>query len=356
MKQIAQATATILKNVKRGAQIGVLGAALTAGTMMGVGCANPSGGNTNTYEENTGNNGGNTNTGDENTGNNGGTTTPEPEPEPEPTPSKEYGEPYDKTIGNGNYVIHNFISDNDNIEYETVADDMNHYLGLAETHIKGMANDLQQSTNTTYFDEFINSIKNDDHYYIDADFLRGSNLNRVADSILDPSEPILADIINHIDGVNEKGAFSYAYQILANENYKEGLGVYRNGSSVMNHYEDKKTYIEDVGQYIPQLAELGLAKDMEITPEFMTKITDLIDGNLATVANNMNNGVTQKDLQKFINLALTPHGLYALDQRTIGYTNHSWTMGINGQATAMAQAIRGTYQTTALHADQELSR
>ena len=57
-----------------------------------------------------------------------------------------YGEePYDKAIGNGNYILHNFIGENDKLTAENIVDGTNHYLGKAETYLKGLASKWNES-------------------------------------------------------------------------------------------------------------------------------------------------------------------------------------------------------------------
>lgn len=341
MKQIAQATATILKNVKRGAQIGVLGTALVAGPLMG--CANPSDGNTNTYEENTGNNNGNTNdntgnnSGNTNTGNtndntgntgnsgntndntgNSGTVTPEPEP------SKQYGTPYDKTIGNGNYVLHNFISDNDNIKDNL---DMKHYLELGETYINDLATDFKKSTQgrTTYFDNFINTINehNDLHSGLNIADYSANNISSAA-------EPIYTDVVSHLNDIKQAFAFLDVYRTMANEAYREGLGKFRDyNSEVTRKYEKEKAEIEGSAELNPYFQEFGFTAGMEYDQNFFNNLTNLSDRLLGVAAQNMNNAgknVTIQDLQKVMNTTLALRSLYGSDIQKKNLLNHRCNM------------------------------
>lgn len=370
MKQIAQATATIWKNVQRGAQIGILGTALVAGSVMG--CANPSGGNTNTYEEdnsntNTGNNSGNTNNGNTNTGNNGntntgnnngntndntgnsgntGTVTPEPEPEP----SKQYGTPYDKTIGNGNYVLHNFISDDEYFyDQDTIVEDMNHYLALGETYINDQTTTFAKTVNgrTDYFDNFINQVRNNNNLEIDDFNIGENNIDRTANQITFASESIYTDIINNMNSKSDARAFSYAYRIMANEAYKEGLGNYRQYESVaMKIYSDEKADIDSSAVLNDNFIALGFTAGMEYDSAFLTQVTNLSDRLLRDAVQNMNNAgknVTVQDIQKVMNITFNAHSIHGMDARTKGNLQHGCNMGLS-DVWAMQEAIR-QYQT-----------
>lgn len=354
MKQIAQATATIWKNVQRGAQIGILGTALVAGSVMG--CANPSGGDTNTYEEdnsntNTGNNSGNTNNGNTNTGNNNGNTNDNTgntgnnngntndntgnnggngndnqgnTGDNTETPGKQYGTPYDKAIGNGNYVLHNFISDEDNIENNL---DMKHYLELGETYINDLATDFKKSTQgrTTYFDNFINTINehNDLHSGLNIADYSANNISSAA-------EPIYTDVVNHLNDIEQAFAFLDVYRTMANEAYREGLGKFRDyNSEVTRKYEKEKAEIEGSAELNPYFQEFGFTAGMEYDQNFFNNLTNLSDQLLGVAAQNMNNAgknVTIQDLQKVMNTTLALRSLYGSDIQKKNLLNHRCNM------------------------------
>ena len=392
----------MLDNLKKGVQIGVLGAALTAGSVIGVGCStgdeggktydedqtittpgnnnggntgnnggntgNNNGGNSGNNGGNTGNNGGNTgnnggNTGDNNGGNtgdnNGGNTGDNNGGNENEQPSKEYGTPYDRAIGrDGEYLLHNFMSDEDNIEDATIYEDLNHYLALGATHIEGMATKLQNMVNdrTNYFDQFINNINQNSRYFeIDHNLTR-SNLDEAIDGISDAAAPIFADIIYNLDK-NNQYKFYYAYRILANEAYREGAGYMREttGGS-MSYYENNKgKFIEDVPIFIEEIEDMGeIYKKDDFTP-----ITDLTNGLLEIAANNIstrnNTEVRMEDLRQVVNLSMTANSLLAMDRFNRSY-EHSHLTSFNN-VWIMGEVIDGRYTpTTSQEQDQGLSR
>ncbi|MCH5291331.1 MAG: hypothetical protein J1D88_06185 [Treponema sp.] len=340
----------MLDNLKKGVQIGVLGAALTAGSVMGVGCSTGDEGGK-TYDEDQtittpgNNNGGNT--GD----NNGGNENEQP--------SKEYGTPYDRAIGrDGEYLLHNFMSDEDNIEDATIYEDLNHYLALGATHVEGMATKLQNMVNgrTNYFDQYINNINQNSRYFeIDHNLTR-SNLDEAIDGISDAAAPIFADIIYNLDK-NNQYKFYYAYRILANEAYREGAGYMRETTvGSMSFYENnKKEIIDDVPIFIEEIEDMGeIYKKDDFTP-----ITDLTNGLLEIAANNIstrdNTEVRMEDLRQVFNLTMNTHSLLAMDRFNRSYEhNHLTNLSEN---LAMRRALTGNYQAQSTQEqDQGLSR
>ena len=139
------------------------------------------------------------------------------------------GEPYDKAIGNGNYILHNFIGENDKLTAENIVDGTNHYLGKAETYLKDLASNWNESMKDrpaaqNYFADLITAVQNDNSF-------NTAGFDEAVSIISANAKPYFVDIVKNLDDIGYQNAFYYCYRILANESYKEGLGSYRQYSS-----------------------------------------------------------------------------------------------------------------------------
>ena len=77
--------------------------------------------------------------------------------------TKTYNEATTKTIGNGNYFLHNFVGENTEFPAETIEEDAGHYYGEAGAYVKGLANAWNESmadrpAAQNYFASLINNI------------------------------------------------------------------------------------------------------------------------------------------------------------------------------------------------------
>lgn len=289
----------MLDNLKKGVQIGVMGTVLVAGNVMGVGCSQPSGGST---IENPSNNGGNTN----NPGNNGGNNNGQIE-----EPTNQYGEPYTRTIGNGNYQFYSFVGENYYAPAETIVEDTDYYLKKGQTHINELVDGFE---NPAYFDNLINNIKDNEDYYVDG--IGNHNMDYVHYSIADAAcGPVCADIIKNLSNKAEQNTLYYSYRILANEAYKEGVGPSRQfPGGEMTDYDNEKAEIEDIAQYNDALNAIGVQPGKVYDDNFFVQLTDLTDGLLGKAAANM--GVSTADLQRVFNIALTSESLRGMHNLT----------------------------------------
>ena len=294
-----------------------LGAVLAAGSVLGMSCEQPAGNNGNggNKNENPSNPG---NGGNENPGNSGNTD------DEQENPGKQYSTPYDIALGNGNYMIRNFLGATDDIKVDTHLDDTNHYLGEIETYVKGQATDLQNSVGgrTTYFDEAINSIQNNDDYHINAGFTQSANFDRAINSIAsDAAESIFQDILKNLGTYGKRRAFTTIYRVMANEAFKANLGLLSSNSTQSIEYEDEKNSIISFWNG----TAASVRGDIDIAQEYnnnFAQITDLSDRLLGEAVANMNNGVTVEDLQKFINLITNAYAAKGVHERTRGNLNH----------------------------------
>ena len=243
------------------------------------------------------------------------------------TQDNKYGTPYDRTIGNGNYILHNFASNNDNISRETAADDLNHYLGLAKTYLQNKLNAFNKSLNNResakqYFSDFIQELDNNTYYnFFNA---TGTNLDHAANEITLYSKQYLADIVQNMDNIDQREAFSVLYEIMASEAYYEGLGSSRTASAYQNGYEEAKTNASRHASYTNLLANMDV--EQEYTTNNFQNVTNLTDELLTASANNISNrqgvDVRAEDLRQIVNFNLAANSLSAIHTITAALLNH----------------------------------
>lgn len=276
------------------------------------------------------------------------------------TPNDKYGTPYDKAIGNGNYILHNFMSDNDNIRRDTAVDDVNHYLELGEKYIKGKADDFNTSLNgrptaKNYFSDLISEVKNNDYFHIT---FGSTNMDVAMNKILMASEPILTNIINNVNSAEEKYAIYTCYGALRNEAYKEGLGdARRYTNTFMEEYEKEKASImvSDSFDDMPIYKENNVNFTEAYRTNDFTAITNLLDKLLGTAANSMktNQGldITTADLRQIANLNFAVSSLRGMHSYTQNLLGHQ-TCGL--RAYRDLEAISAAQYGTAKNQNQEL--
>lgn len=242
------------------------------------------------------------------------------------TQDNKYGTPYDRAIGNGNYILHNFISDNDNISRETAVDDTNHYLGLAKTYLQNKVNAFDKSLNNRasakqYFSDFIQGLNNSNYYnYFNAN---GTNFDHACNDITLQTEQYVADIVKNLDDVQERLAFDVVYRIMSNEAVKEGYGKQRTATVYENNYKEGKEYALMLASGTPMLADYNLEQDYNNN---FIATTDLTDQLLTTAANNISNrkgiDVRAEDLRQIVNFNLAARSLAAPHNITQALLNH----------------------------------
>ncbi|MBO5229554.1 MAG: hypothetical protein J6B20_02045 [Clostridia bacterium] len=320
------------KVLKKGLQVGVFGTALMAGTAMFTGCPNPNGPQ------------------------NPGTEIPTPEnPTPEPeNPGNEnddsrYGTPCDKTMGNGNYVIHNFIGEEKNmLRADQMAKDVNYYLDKGETYVMGLVDKFSKSLQDrpaaqAYFQEFINAQKANEFQTLRETMSNPYGFDHTVNGISNASEPVFENIIRNIDNNHDRVMFYTCYQVLSNEAYKYGLGALRNSScSQMNYYND----VRDTTAYYwssPVLSE-PFDIDHDIDNQNCQQVTNEMDSILTQSANNIGNDVTANDLRQVINIANTAYSLTAMENRAASALEHTGCAINLGIVSAMRKVSNEMYK------------
>ena len=290
----------IFKNLKKGAQIGVLATALTAGTMLGAGCAQDEG-STKDNEQIIG-------------GNTDNTTN---------------AKPYDVKIGNGNYTLHNFFGDSfvTNGDAEGAA---NKYIDQGKKYIIDAANGLYTSLNgrpaaQNYlgaYNEFKNHL--DDYLYLSGN-TPGNVMDMMMGVLSGTTGAVLSDMIKNLDTPSERGGLYSSYRILANEAYKEGLGANRNYSNTfMTKYEQEKENIIWLAEDNAQFANIDFNK--EYGSNNFRGITNIMDQMVNKAVTNMNSrkglNLRANDVRQVINLSLSAYSLRSMHDISKNLVNH----------------------------------
>ena len=260
-----------------------------------------------------------------------------------------YGTPCDKTMGNGNYVIHNFIGEEKNmLRADQMAKDVNYYLDKGETYVMDLVDKFSKSlqdrpTAQAYFREFINAQKANKFQTLRETMSNPYGFDRTVNGIAKPSEPVFENIIRNIDNNHDRVMFYTCYQALSNEAYKYGLGAGRNGSSKqMDYYND----VRDTTAYYwssPVLSE-PFDIDHDIDNQNCQQITNEMDNILTHTANNIGNDVTANDLRQVINIANTAYSLTAVENIVAPAMEHTGCAIDLGIVSAMRDVAREMYQ------------
>lgn len=252
------------------------------------------------------------------------TGCPQPTQPTEPTPTppsteQEITDNYTTTLGNGNYVMHNFMFDN-NAAGTSAKVDM--WLAKAETYMKGLSNgfsdDFKNSTNTNYSN--LISIINTDRIYTQDP---STGFDSIIYSINKASTPIFEEIISHIDTPLDRYNFICYYLALSNESYKYGYGKYFNGNAnyeepqelkYKSNKEDIKAWWRDNHKFDNVTPAFDIIHDIENNQclNITTHMDQLLDNN--HVAEKM--GISKTDLRRLINITLKIPSFTAMHDKT----------------------------------------
>ena len=322
------------KILKKGIQIGVLGTALAAGTVLGTGCPQPSDSTITIPGDNQ--QGGNSQGGNENQGGNTG------------NPSK-YGTPCDQKLGNGNYVIHNFISEDDNILYDTAVEDTNHYLALGKTYLTDQYNQFKKSLEDrpaaqAYFQGY--DITAATQYMEVGENVDpgGNNLDRVMNNLTKPAEQYYYDMVKNLNTNEERNTFIICHNVMTIQANHFGCGSQRdNYLDEYNRVRQKNSALWKKEWPVSESFDM----DQDIDQNHFQQITNTMDKLLAQTAHNLNQkyqyGLTANDLHQIINLSFNAASIQAIHDsilpiKTISPT-HEEHCGVNNQIlTKMNQA------------------
>ena len=128
-----------------------------------------------------------------------------PERAKEEAELEKYGTPCDKVLGNGEFVIHNFIGEDDYLKPATIAEDVNYYLGKAETYIQDKIDDFEKSLKgdtyaQNYFQNFIAAQRSNNFDRLGIDTSKAYGIDETINDIAKPS--ILSSQTNSTGSLN----------------------------------------------------------------------------------------------------------------------------------------------------------
>ena len=239
-----------------------------------------------------------------------------------------YGIPCDKTLGNGNYVLHNFVGEETGVlRAKQIEKDLNYYLDKGETHVMGLVDKFSESlqdrpTAQAYFKEFIHAQKSNEFQRLDENGINPYSFDDTISGISVPCEPIFENMIRNIDTNRDRSMFITCYQTITNEAYKYGLGAGRYGSSSqMDHYEDVREDIEFA--WTSKTINNPFDINDDIDNQNCQQITNELDSLLKQAANNIGNDVTANDLRQVINISTTANSLTAMHSRSAHALKHT---------------------------------
>lgn len=238
-----------------------------------------------------------------------------------------YCQPYDVTLGNGNYFVHCFEGEGTSTTYYTMAKDMNYYLGKGETYVMDLVDKFSESlqdrpTAQAYFNEFIHAQKSNEFQRLDENGINPYSFDNTINGIINPCRPIFESIIPNIDNSHDRVMFITCYQTITNEAYKYGLGEGRYGSSSrMDHYEDVREDINSMWTASTLNNPFDINDDID--NQNCQQITNELDSLLKQAANNIGNDVTANDLRQVINISTTANSLTAMHSRSAHALKHT---------------------------------
>lgn len=238
-----------------------------------------------------------------------------------------YCQPYDVTLGNGNYFAHCFEGDGTSTKHDTVAKDMNYYLGKGETYVMDLVDKFSESLQDrpaaqAYFQEFINAQKANEFQTLRETMSNPYGFDRTVNGISNASEPVFENIIRNIDTNRDRALFIRCYQALSNEAYKYGLGSQNIASSSrLNYYQNIREEINNA--WTAGTINNPFDINHDIDNQNCQQITNEMDNILTHTANNMGNDVTANDLRQVINIANTAYSLTAMENRAAPAMEHT---------------------------------
>ena len=233
---------------------------------------------------------------------------------------------------------------------------------MAETYNKGLVNNFETSlvnrpAAKNYFSNCTNELKANS-YYIDEIEPGGPNFDFLINRNNRQSTYVFADIIKNLPNIDTRRAFQNCYRILANEAYKEGLGISRNFSnSYMTKYQKEKdsivSSIEGGLIYDGYQSFQNIDLEQEYGANNFANITNLLDSLIDTATTNMNQSASlglngeleSQDLRQIVNLTIANESLSALHDRTANNLKHnSCVMQKNVIVNTMENTVYELYQ------------
>lgn len=231
------------------------------------------------------------------------------------------GKPYDATIGNGGYNLHTFMGANTTFDSKEKAD---YYIGEAETYVKGLANQLSESTKNrpaaqAYFQKLFDEVQHSTtHYYGD-----GESFDIIINNVSRGAAQVMGDIVGSgLSKSSECQVFNILYRTIANEALKAGAGNAFDGSDSASRYNAEKNSLLSSASTNKVLPRHNIDLQQAYNNNDFTGVTNLLDEYLTAAATKIGHDVTADDLRKVVNIAMTTESFYGLHERTKTALDH----------------------------------
>lgn len=237
-----------------------------------------------------------------------------------------YGTPCDKVLGNGNFVIHNFVGEKaGSLSNLSMAEDVNYYLGKGETYVKGLIDDFSESlqdnhTAQNYFASFVSQQKNNKFEKLDTkNSFNAYGIDETINGIAEPCFPIFEDFLLNIDNNRDRAIFIHSLQAFFNEEYFFGLGSYR-GSETPLDEKYQKIRAEISRAWSGKTINKPFDIDQDIDQNNCLQITQELTRIIKNIAPKM--GIKENHINQIINIAGVTYSLQAMDDRAAKDISH----------------------------------
>lgn len=267
------------------------------------------------------------------------TPTPTPTPTPsdptvDPAPVVYESQPYDIQLANG-YTLHNFMGKKPPLGSEDIVDATDYYAGKAETYIKGLVNDFNQSLKNrpaaqAYFADLITKIQGIDTFF-DKRNPKSVVFDKATNTIDKAAQPYFKNIVKSYDDDAWQYSFYYLYRGFANAAWYAGLSTaYQNDG-----YYGGILYAGE-NKAIKSAAGMDFKADSE---DNYAKATAAMNKALNLAADNMGHDIQANDLRQLMNITLTTNSLKAMDTQVVNNLLNCETIITLGVKSAIDDAI-----------------
>ena len=312
----------VLNKIKKGAQIGVLGATLAAGSLLG--CTQSS-------------------------------SVDDSQTDTSIVDKLNLPAPYTQNVGG--YTLYaaepyEFYA----ITKEDGRKATDYYIDQAGTYIKNLANNFENSlvnrpNDRDYFATFLNAVKYDQTY-------NANNIDNLLNNNPAKFQRYFSDIVKALPVPAKRGAFLYSYTTMTDEAYLLGHRLDR-GDRISNCYNNhKKDNLDywNANNYFKEHADLPNAYATKDFTPVVNMMDDLIREALPTLNARNSTTVTIQDMRQMINLAFADFALGSLHDNSLGMLGHDDQYTASQQSTAHYQNISNAIKEIYAEEQQGLSQ
>ena len=249
-----------------------------------------------------------------------------PERAKEQAELEKYGTPCDKVLGNGEFVIHNFIGEDDYLKPATIAEDVNYYLGKAETYIQDKIDDFEKSLKgdtyaQNYFQNFIAAQRSNNFDRLGIDTSKAYGIDETINDIAKPCFPIFEEFMDNIDNNRDLCIFTTGCKTIFAVNYNFALGAYRNKETPLDQkYQTMRKAIRR--EWNSKTINHDLDIDNDIENANCIGITNELSRIINTTAPKM--GLNPEQIREaMFGFGAATVGLLAMDDRAASDLKHN---------------------------------